>query len=494
MMHLSDRKRLDCRSGAAMVFLAALICGATAASTAAAQVPATAAAEDTSSQVETAYQVQIATGKSQVLDVPAPYADLMIADPKVADVVPLTPSSVYVVGKAPGSTALTIYGPGKRLIAAVNVVVGPDIEGFKTRLHEVLPSETDISARPANQSLLVSGTVTSPSAEQQVLALADTYAPGKVVNMLAVEGTQQVMLSVRFVEMERTAANNLGLNVTRAVKTGSTEDPQFTIGTGLTGNSSIASAASTFGNMALLFTSGDANLQVLVDALETKGLVKTLAEPNLVAMSGDTASFLAGGEFPIPVAESPAGAVGSTPVISIEFKQFGISLAFTPTILRDGMINIVVNPEVSSIDNTNAINENGLIIPGLKIRRAHSTVELRDGESFTIAGLLSDDYSNTVNSFPFVGDVPVLGALFRSTQYQRDQTELVIVVTPHLVVARRGPIALPSDHFVPPSDLELFLFGMQNGKPGDVAPEDRVLMSQDPTKGGIEGPFGHVLY
>jgi pilus assembly protein CpaC len=484
-------------------FLGALACGAAIASAAIAQDATATSAQaaaappatqtvDGGSDLGRSYQVDIGAGKSQVLEVPGPYTDLMIADPKVADVVPLTSHSIYVVAKGLGATALTIYGPGKRLIAAVNVVVGPDIDAFKARLHEVLPNEKDVSARPANQSLLVSGTVSNPAAAQQVLALADTYSPGKVVNMLGVEGTQQVMLSVRFVEMERTAANNLGLNVNRIVKPG-TENPQFSINTGLTGTGSLASAASSFGNLALLFTSGDANLSVLVDALETKGLVKTLAEPNLVAMSGDTASFLAGGEYPVPVAET-SGGIGSTPVISIDFKQFGISLAFTPTILHDGMINLVVNPEVSSIDQSDSITENGLTIPGIKIRRAHTTVELRDGESFTIAGLLSDNYQNTINAFPFAGEVPILGALFRSTQFQRDQTELVIVVTPHLVVPRRGPVALPTDHFVPPSDLELFLFGMQSGKVGDVAPEDRVLLSQDPTKGGIEGPFGHVLY
>lgn len=456
-----------------------------------------------SSGPTSSYEVEVGVGKSQVLQVPGPYTDLMIADPKIADVVPISRDSVYVVGKGLGATALTIYGPGKRLIAAVNVVVGPDIDAFKSRLHEVLPGEKDISARPANQSLLVSGTVSSPAALAQVLALADTYSPGKVVNMLGVEGTQQVMLSVRFVEMERTAANSLGLNVSKCSLSVATCVNQgnsgFAINTGLGSGPAPAagaatSALSTFGNLALLLRSGYSDISVAVDALETRGIVKTLAEPTLVAMSGDTASFLAGGEFPIPVAESSNSGVGSTPVVTIEFKQFGISLAFTPTILADGVINLVVNPEVSSIDETDAISENGLSIPGLKIRRAHTTVELRDGESFTIAGLLGDNYTNTINAFPFVGDIPILGALFRSTSYQRDQTELVIVVTPHLVVPRRGPIALPTDHFVPPSDLELFLFGLQRGKPGDLVPEDRVLISQDPTKGGVEGPFGHVVY
>jgi pilus assembly protein CpaC len=509
-MNSSVRRRVRAAAVVLGLLLGGVAVDVSVASTASAQDPASAAPAQGSAPTESArsaldaasdasssdssYQIEIGVSKSQVLDVPGPYSDLMVADPKIADVVPLTSHSVNIVGKSVGSTALTIFGAGKRLIAVVNVVVGPDIEGFKERLHEVLPNETGVSVRAANQSLLVSGTVSSPAAVQQVLSLADTYSPGKVVNMLGVEGTQQVMLSVRFVEMERTAANQLGLNVNRTVNTGNTENPAVSINTGLALASSAASAASTFGTLALLFQSHDANLDVVVDALETKGVVKTLADPSLVAMSGDTASFLAGGEFPIPVAESSSGGVGTTPVISIEFKQFGISLAFTPTILQDGMINLVVNPEVSSIDQTDAIVENGLSIPGIKIRKAHTTVELRDGESFTIAGLLSDNYTSTINAFPFAGDIPVLGALFRDTQYQRDQTELVIVVTPHLVTPTRGPIALPSDQFVPPSDLELFLFGFQTGKPGDVAPEDRVLLSQDPTKGGVEGPFGHVLY
>jgi pilus assembly protein CpaC len=229
-----------------------------------------------------------------------------------------------------------------------------------------------------------------------------------------------------------------------------------------------------------------------MDALETKGLIKTLAEPNLVAMSGDTASFLAGGEFPIPVAQS-GGANGTVANITIEFKQFGVSLAFTPTLLRDGLINVVVNPEVSSIDPSASVSSGLINIPGLKVRRAHTTVELRDGESFTIAGLLKDDYQNDIRQFPWLGEVPVLGTLFRSTDFQRDETELVIVVTPHLVVPRKVAAAEPSDHFVPPSDTELFLLGQQRGSGEYLSPEDKALISADP-KGGVDGPHGHVLY
>lgn len=425
------------------------------------------------------YEVVVGAGKSQVLQLPTAYTDLMIADPKIADVLPLNTHSVYVVGKAMGATALTVYGPGRRLIAAVNVVVSADVDSLKGRLHEILPEER-VAVRPANDSIILSGTASSGPVLERIVTLANTYAPGKVVNMMSVEGAQQVMLSVRFVEMERTAAKNLSLNVS------TTGSNHFSINTG-------QGLPTSFGTLQAMFHIGNTDLTIALDALEDKGLVKTLAEPNLTTMSGETANFLAGGEFPIPIASTSGTGTGA-PTITVEFKQFGIGLSFTPTILEDGLINLVVNPEVSSIDNTVSVNTGGIQVPGLKVRRAHATVELRDGESFTIAGLLSDNYANTINQFPLVGDIPILGALFRSNNYQRDQTELVIVVTPHLVTPRRGYIATPADHFVPPSDYELFLLGQQRGAAANVAPEDRVLLSTDPTTGGIDGPHGHVLY
>jgi pilus assembly protein CpaC len=414
----------------------------------------------------------------------------MIADPKIADILPLNGHSVYVVGKAMGTTALTVYGAGKRVIYASDVIVSADLEGFKARVHEILPDENRISVSPANQSIVLSGTVSSPAVLQQVVTLADTYNPGKVVNMMSVQGTQQVMLSVRFVEMERNAAKDLRLNVQQ---TPTTTNPGVVVQTGDTLVNAATTALNSFGSAALMWKLGGGDLSVLFDALETKGLVKTLAEPTLVTMSGDTANFLAGGEFPIPISQS--NATGSTlPTITVEFKSFGISLAFTPTILQDGLINLVVNPEVSSIDPTTSIKLGLIEVPGIKIRRAHTTVELRDGESFTIAGLLSDNYENSIRQYPFIGDLPIIGALFRSTGFQHKQTELVIVVTPHLVTPRRAYAATPADMFVPPSDFELFLFGSQRGKTSSLKPEDRALMSLDPNKGGVDGQYGHVLY
>lgn len=433
-----------------------------------------------------ATEIVVPVGKSQVIELPGPYADLMIADPKVADVLPLTSRSVYVVGRGIGSTSLTIYGPGKRMIAAANVVVSADVDGLKARLHEIMPTERDVSVHAANQSLVLSGVVSSPAALQKALALAESYAPTKVVNMLGVEGTQQIMLSVRFVEMQRTTAKNLKLNVNRLP---TNSDPSITVFTGDTNVKNGGVLVDSFGAVSAVF---NGNLELLMDALETKGLIKTLAEPNLVAMSGDTASFLAGGEFPIPVAQS-SGNDDDVPTISIEYKQFGVALAFTPTLLSDGLINVAVKPEVSSIDPTVSIDLGSIRIPGIKVRRASTTIELRDGESFTIAGLLKEEYENQVRQFPFVGEIPILGALFRSNGYRRDETELVIVVTPHLVTARRGQIMGPGEGFVPPSDFELFLFGSMQGK-SRVRPEDRALISADPKKVGLEGPHGHVLY
>ena len=472
---------------------AALAAGPLCVADARAQAPAGQAAVSPS-------ELTVAVGKSQVITLPDGYTDLMIGDSKVADILPLNTRSAYVVGKSFGSTALTVYGPGKRLLAAMDIVVSSDVDGFKTRLHEILPTERDVSVRAANQSLILSGIVSSPSALHQILTLADSYSPGKVVNMLSVEGVQQVMLTVRFVEMERTTAKNLQLNAgtpglnTKSTGFQSVTGDSFSGGNGSGSTSTGATTASTFGFLAAQVASHTGNFEFLLDALETKGLTKTLAEPNLVTMSGDTASFLAGGEFPIPIASSAAVGSGGVPTITVDFKQFGISLAFTPTILQDGLINMVVNPEVSSIDPTTAVNTGLVSVPGLKVRRAHTTVEVRDGESFTIAGLLSDNYQNNIRQFPFVGDLPILGALFRSTNFQKDQTELVIVVTPHLVVPRRGRAATPIDHFAPPSDFELFLLGAQRGSEQALSPEDRALISADPTKGGIDGPHGHILY
>lgn len=432
-------------------------------------------------------EVVVAAGKSRVIQLPDRFVDLMIADPKIADVLPLTSHSVYVVGKAPGSTALTIYGPDKRPLAAINVVVAGDINGLKRRLNEILPNEAGVQVRPAaGDAIVLSGVASSPTALNQIMTLAETYAPKKVVNMMTVEGSQQIMLTVRFVEMQRTTAKALRLNTDFVSGDGS-----FAFNTG---DTFAGVVAETFGAVAGNFGLGDGDITILLDALETRGVIRTLAEPTLVAMSGDTANFLAGGEFPIPVAQSSSGSDVGVPTITVAFKQFGVGLSFTPTLLSDGLINLIVNPEVSAIDEENSITTGSIRIPGLKVRRAHTTVELRDGESFVIAGLMAQDYANTIRQMPLLGDLPIIGTLFRSTSFQRGETELVMVVTPHLAKPRRGPTAIPSGDFIPPSDFELFLMGTQTGSAAQLRPEDRALMAVDPRHGGVDGPHGHVLY
>ena len=439
------------------------------------------------------YEVTIPTGKSEVLQIPGRYTDLMIADPAIADVLPLSTTSVYVVGKKLGSTALSIYGPGKRLLSAITVVVTADTGGLKARMHEVAPGEDSVKVSAANDSIVLSGPVSSGPKAEQIMALAETYAPGRVVNMMSIQGTQQVMLSVRFVEMERNLAKQFRVNTSSSGLGAPNGTFQVIPGRAYFQAGNSTAGQERFGIFQALLHNGDVNLDVLVDAFESKGLARTLAEPTLVAMSGDTASFLAGGEFPVPVSTQPvtAGGIGT---ITVEFKQFGISLAFTPTVLEDGVINLVVAPEVSAIDPTASVVSSGLTIPGLKVRRAKTTVELRDGESFTIAGLLRDDYRNDIQQFPWLGDLPVIGALFRSSGYQKNQSELVLVVTPHLAKPTLSKASTPNDHFVPPSDFELFVFGAQRATPLFANPEDRALMGLDPTKGGLEGGYGHVLH
>lgn len=422
-------------------------------------------------------QFIVPINKSQVLRLDQPFKDALVGNPEIADVLPLTDRSIYVLGKSLGSTSLTIYGKNRNLIAIVDLVVSQDIAGLKTQIFEMFPDEK-IEIRPANGSVVLSGTVSSANRLSQVLAIADRYAPGSVTNLLSVKGSQQVMLAVRFAEVARTVVKELGFNT-------SIFDDNFAFlsGDGISPNA--------FAVVNGTFSVGEYTFDFLFDALEQKGVVKTLAEPNLIAMSGDTASFLAGGEFPVPVAQEGDG---DSSVITVEFKQFGVSLAFTPTVLEEGLINIAVSPEVSRIDPANSVVVSGFSIPGLATRRATTTVELRDGQSFAIAGLLQNDFQDTVRQFPLLGDVPVLGTLVRSSDFARNESELVIVVTPHLVTpAPAGSLATPADRFVPPSDVDIFLFGRTEAPESGLPAESGVRALSAQGAGGIAGPYGHII-
>ncbi len=423
----------------------------------------------------------VAINKSQILQLDVPFEDLLVGNSAIADVLALTDRTIYILGKALGSTSLTIYGREKKLIAVLDLVVSPDIEGLKARLFEIMPEE-EVEIRTANGALVLSGAVSGASTMDDILAVAERFAPGLVTNLMSVKGSQQVMLKVRFVEVKRTVMKDLGFNFNIfegdfSFITGNT----FLSPTGGT-VAPILLAEPSFGAAAILggpATIGAVGIDVLLSALETKGLTKTLAEPNLIVLSGDTASFLAGGEFPIQTVEDDD--------VSIDFKEFGVSLAFTPTVLDDGLINLVVTPEVSAIDTSVTVNG----IPGLTTRRATTTVELRDGQSFAIAGLLQDDFNDSISQLPLLGDIPVLGALFRSSSFQKQETELVIIVEPHLVQpAPAGSLTTPADNFIPPSEADIWLFGRVEA-PGSGIPRDGGLAVKG--AGGIEGHYGHII-
>ena len=426
-------------------------------------------------------EVIVPVNMSEVIQLDGSFGEISIGNPDIADVVPLTTSSVYVFGKQFGTTSLTVTGQRGEVMAVVDLVVSFNIEELKERLHDLVPGQR-FEVRPAHDGLVLSGQVASSAALDRALAIANRYAPDRITNLVEVTGSQQVMLAVRFAEVERSVVKQLGFTNAFAID-GS--DVQSAL---ITGDGPAGGPAS-FAIADLAATIGDVSLDLLLDTLEDKGVIKTLAEPNLIALSGDNAEFLAGGEFPIPVSSSEADD-GSIDV-TIEFKSFGVSLSFTPTVLASDFINLELFTEVSEIDPTASILVDGLAIPGLKVRRAETTVELGDGQSFAIAGLLQEDFEDAVRQFPILGDVPVLGTLFRSAAWRSGQTELVVIVTPHLVrPVRPGSLLTPDQLFDAPTEAELFLMGRTEGDGEGLggAPPPGLARAA-----GIVGPYGYIL-
>jgi pilus assembly protein CpaC len=402
-----------------------------------------------------------------VLEAIQPFAEVSVANPGIADVAALSNTSIYILGKRPGRTTLTLLGEGGRLIANVTVNVGPDLAELKERFSEILPGEK-IDVRTANDGLVLSGAVSSAPRLQRALELAGRYAPGRVTNMMTVGGTQQVMLKVRFAEVQRNASKELGFNWSfGGLESGNIRS----VAGSFDGGQSLGSVLN-FG-----YAAGSFIAQLTIDALENKGLARTLAEPNLVALSGDAADFLAGGEYPIPVPDGDGG-------VAVQYRPFGISLGFTPTVLDDELINLQISAESSAIDSSVVVETNGIRVEGFSVRRAKTTVELRDGQSFAIAGLLQDSFRDNASQIPWVGDIPVLGTLFRSTDFQSAQTELVIIVTVHLVSPTSGDaLGMPTDRIRAPSEAELFLLGRTEGSGPvfDVASQE------------FQGAYGYVM-
>ena len=414
-------------------------------------------------------QLDVPLNKSQVVTVDRPFAKAMVGNEEIADIVPVTNRSLYVLGKKMGTTSLTIYDRNNIVISVVDVAVGPDIVSLRRQMAELIPGE-QIGARISNDAVVLTGVVSNGPAVDRAMQLAQSYAGDKVINMMSVGASQQVMLEVRFSEINRQTGKQIGISGFSG-SDGGTFGSATGNGAGLVpdpaggGILRLDSVTGSFGVFRKAFSALGLNINATLDALERKGLVKTLAEPTLIALSGETASFLAGGEFPVPVSQGSSGGGsggggGIAGGITVEFKPFGVSLAFTPTILADGIINLQVEPEVSSIDPSASITVNGLTIPGLQTRRANTVLELRDGESFALAGLIRKDFATTVRQVPLLGSIPIIGALFRSSGFTKGETELVIVVTPRIVQpVKANQIQLPTDRVQNPSEGELFFLG-----------------------------------
>jgi pilus assembly protein CpaC len=404
-------------------------------------------------QGQASESLNVPMNRAVVVESDVPFAELSIANPGIADISTLSDRSIYVLGKAPGRTTLTLLSPDGQLISNVDVHVTPDIAEFKERLQQILPGE-HIEVRTANDGVVLSGQVSSTAKLDRALDLANRYAPDRVSNLMVVGGTQQVMLKVRFAEVSRTVTKNFSSSLGLGDGARASAGTGRLIGTGATPSAIRAFDPEAAGGVRFGGSVGGLEFSVLLEALEAKGMVRTLAEPNLTALSGQEAKFLAGGEYPVPVSQT-------NNTVTVEYKPFGVELNFTPVVVDQDGISI-----------------SGFQIDAFKRRETSTTVEMRDGESFAIAGLLQDDFLDTATQLPWIGDVPILGALFRSANYQRAQTELVIIVTPHLVSPVAGEaLALPTDRVRIPTERELFLFGEvakgpKKGAAAEVARQD----------------------
>jgi len=427
---------------------------------------------ETVNNTETNIRASVLKDDSVTMRTDTAFKEVRIANPDIADVVVMTNRKFQIMGKAGGKTNVMFYDDVGRLVDIVDVDVSYDIAALNLSLKEALPY-TKINAKKMANGVYLSGTVNNENAAKQAVKIAQAYAPGRVTDGLKIGESHQVMLEVRFVEASRDAVKELGIGLI----TDRAGDFQAQTGAGLFSGNTPSLSGALFGNI------GSTSLDASIEALEENGVIRTLAEPNLVSISGETASFLAGGEFPIPVAADDGQ-------ISIEFRQFGVGLAFTPTVRSDGVINLKVVPEVSQIDNTNSVRIAGVEIPSLRVRRANTSVELRNAQSFAIAGLLQNNASTDKAQIPIMGDLPILGSLFRSARYRNFETELVIIITPRLVqpVEDIAQLTTPHETTQMPSEADLFLNGTVEIDKQPVAKIDRfsTVPSKTPEKNAIK--------
>jgi len=451
--------------------------------------------------LEPARHVSITLFKSRTLQIDRPFSTALIGSPDIADILPMSEKSLYVQAKKIGTTNISMFDSNMQVVSVIDVEVTPDTGTLRDKIG-ASTSSGSIRVSSVNGQVVLSGEASDAVAADRAVSVAKGLSPDTpIVNAMKIAANQQVMLKVRFLEVSREGGRQLGVDwfvgskgrgVTSGLQTPSiTQAPGTGTATGGSGIplfqtiGSLAGASSgPFGVAIANLVNRGTTVDVMVNALETKGLVRRLAEPDLVALSGDTASFLAGGEYPVPVAQSNTSGF---PTITVQYRPFGVELTFMPTVLSNGVINLRLAPSVSELDFVNAVRVSGFDIPSLSKRQAKTTIELRDGQSFAIAGLLQNTSRGDISQLPWIGSVPVLGALFRSAGYVQNETDLVIIVTPHLVrpAAPGQQLASPLDTpNLPGNDVDVFLMGQL----------ERKKLTEYVTSGGdVQGPYGHII-
>jgi len=429
------------------------------------------AAKPTPSSTEIVPSVELSLGQSHLVRLPAGVnlQRVKVDDEKIVQVDVTSPREVVLHAKALGSTMVIILDKsGQSAVMDVRVVAVTtmmDAASLQTKLQQIMPNEKGIKVSTAADSLVLSGTVTDAVKADRAMALAEAYGSKdkdkKVINMLQVAAPQQVMLEVKMAEVSKNILDKLGASFGASRANGGVA---YAIASGFL---SLTSADPLSPGGLLTITKG--NTAIKIDAENKDGIVKILAEPNIIAISGQEGSFLAGGKIFIPVPQNNTG--GGASVLTLEERDFGVGLKFTPTVLEEGMINLRVAPEVSEL-NQGGTTVGGSVFPSFTVRRVSTTVQLRDGQSFAIAGLIKNNVTENIRRFPILGEIPIIGALFRSSSFQEDKTELLFVVTPRLVKPLPPDFALPTDHFTPPSKTEFFLNGKLEGKPAEPAADD----------------------
>lgn len=422
--------------------------------------------------------VVLGLNKAAVVELPVSARDVLVSDPAIVDAVVRTAKRIYLIGLKVGQTNAFFFNERGQQIVNLEIRVERDLSALRDTLHQFFP-DARIDVQAMNDHVVLSGNVANAADADKARDLAARFVGSaeQVLNMLAIEGKEQVMLKVTVAEMQRSVIKQLGVNLSAAGAIGNlalnlaTSNPFAVQGGSLGG--ATASAAGTI-------SQGNLSLASSLKALEEDGLVRTLAEPTLTAISGEGAKFLAGGEFPVATGKDQDGN------ITITYKPFGVGLAFTPVVLSEGRISLKISTEVSELTTQGQIVQNGLTIPALKVRRAETTLEMPSGGSLVMAGLLSDSTKQNIDGVPGAKDVPVLGQLFRSRDYQKNETELVVVVTPYVVdPVSRKEIALPTDGFVPASDMDTILMGRLNATYG--------VKGSTPSDKKLEGPVGFVV-